>query len=72
MVDASGQFPDGVGFDDVVELKQRLLERKSQFAHCLTEKLVVYASGRTLSPTDRPHVDRIVQELEEKAGASAT
>ncbi len=66
MVDASGQFPDGDGFADVVELKQQLLERKSQFARCLTEKLLVYATGRTLSPIDRPHVDRIVHELEER------
>ena len=66
MVDASGQLTDGTEFKDVVELKQRLLERKSQFAHCLTEKLLVYATGRTLSPTDRPHVNRIVRELEKK------
>lgn len=58
MVDATGQFPDGDGFNDVVELQQRLLERQAQFAHCLTEKLLVYATGRTLSPTDRPHIDR--------------
>ncbi len=66
VVDATGQFPDGDGFADVVELKQQLLERKSQFARCLTEKLLIYATGRTLSPTDRPHVDRIVRDLEQK------
>ena len=66
MVDATGQFPDGDGFADVVELKDRLLERKSQFARCLTEKLLIYSTGRKLSPLDRPHVDRIVRDLEAK------
>jgi len=66
MVDATGQFPDGDGFADVVELKDRLLERKSQFARCLTEKLLIYSTGRKLSPLDRPHVDRIVRDLEKK------
>ncbi|MDF1861381.1 MAG: DUF1592 domain-containing protein [Verrucomicrobiales bacterium] len=66
MVDASGQFPDGTGFKDAIELKSELLERRRQFAHALTEKLLIYGTGRTMTITDRHHIDRIVHDLEEK------
>ncbi len=65
-VDASGQFPDGRGFKDIVELKAHLLNRKHQFAHCLTEKMLTYATGRTMNAVDRPHIDKIVDELEKR------
>ena len=42
-------------------LKKLLAERVDQFAHCLTEKLLAYSTGRTLEAADRPHVDRIVE-----------
>ena len=37
--------------------------KKDQFARCLTEKMLTYATGRMLEPVDRPEVDRIVREL---------
>ncbi|MFT5465781.1 MAG: hypothetical protein ACI8UO_000877 [Verrucomicrobiales bacterium] len=66
VVDASGQLPDGSEFGDVVDLKQLLLARKHQFAHCLTEKLLTYSTGHQMGPADRPHIDSIVHELEER------
>ena len=47
-------------------IKQYLLERPEQFAHCLTEKLMVYGLGRTLNFTDRDDIDLIVETLAEK------
>lgn len=67
-VDASGRLPDGSEFADVVGLKEILLQREEQFAHCLTEKLLMYATGRTMSAADRPHIDQILHQLKEMDG----
>lgn len=63
-VDASGTFPDGQSFEDVREFKTILLSREEQFVRALTEKLLTYASGRTLTAADRPELDRIVKALQ--------
>ena len=60
------ELPEGSEFTDVVDLKALLMERKHQFAHCLTEKLLIYATGRQMGFADRPHIDGIVHDLEEK------
>ena len=61
-IDPAGQLPDGRAFADVAGLKTLLGSRLDQFAHCLTEKLLSYSLGRTLTAADRPHVSRIVAE----------
>lgn len=63
-IDASGELPNGKRFQNVEGLKHILLGQKEQFTRALTVKLLAYASGRHTEPSDRPHVDRIVQELE--------
>ena len=59
-VDASGEMPNGKSFENVVGFKQVLLERREQFVHALTEKLLAYGTGRHARIADRPHVDGIV------------
>lgn len=66
LVDATGAFPDGTEFSDVIDLKNELLVRTHQIAHCLTEKLLIYGTGRTMTVTDRPYIDAIVHQLEEE------
>ncbi len=61
-IDPAGQLPDGRAFADVAGLKTLLGSRLDQFAHCLTEKLLTYSLGRTLTAADRPQVSRIVSE----------
>ena len=46
IVDTTGTLPSGESFDDIAELKQLLLKQKTQFASCLTEKMLTYALGR--------------------------
>lgn len=59
-VDASGELPGGGRFDDVVGLKKLLLTHHGDdFARCLTEKLITYATGRSLEPSDEPTVRAI-------------
>jgi hypothetical protein len=67
-VDTSGKLPSGEAFDDVRDLKKILLGRKQQFAHCLTEKLMMYALGRELTFSDRPQINAILKELDRRGG----
>ncbi len=63
-IDTAGQLPDGTSFQGIADLKQILINRKKQFAKCLTEKMLIYALGRGLEYYDKPTVDRIVTQLE--------
>jgi mono/diheme cytochrome c family protein len=63
-IDASGQLPGGQQFDNVEGLKTILMDRRGQFAKALAEKLLSYAIGRHLQPSDRLHTDRILQQLD--------
>ncbi len=65
-IDASGQLPGGKSFDDIVGFKEVLLEQRGQFTKALTEKMLAYAIGRHLQPSDRPAVDHILAGLDEQ------
>jgi hypothetical protein len=56
-IDTSGELADGTKFSDAVSLKKVLLGRKTQFTKTLTEKLLTYAIGRGIEPTDRCNID---------------
>jgi hypothetical protein len=58
-IDASGTLPDGKSFNGPAELAATLMLQKDAFAQCLTEKMMTFALGRGLEPTDRPEVKRI-------------
>jgi hypothetical protein len=62
-VDASGELPSGETFDNVAGLKKILVQRKDQFAHMLTERLLTYACGRRMEALDEPVVEQIVAAL---------
>jgi hypothetical protein len=61
-IDASGVLIDGTAVTGPQELRAALLRRPDQFVQTLTEKLMTYALGRTLEPTDMPTVRGIVRE----------
>lgn len=65
-VDTSSTLSNGREVKDLADFKAMLLERESQVAHCLTEKLMIYATGRLLEASDRGEIDRIVSELKMK------
>ena len=54
---------NGDKIKDIVEFKQMLMDRKELVARCLTEKMLIYATGRKLEATDRGEVNRLVAEL---------
>ena len=65
-IDAGGGFPDGTTFSGPAGLKDVLLSKKREFCRCLTEKMMIFALGRGLEPTDRPTIERIVGRREEE------
>jgi mono/diheme cytochrome c family protein len=60
-IDASGVLLDGTKMDGVVSLRQALLRRPDVLVGTMTEKLLTYALGRGLSPSDMPAVRAIVK-----------
>jgi len=50
-VDASGALVDGTPFNGVVELRQGLLQRPEAFRTTITEKLLVYSSTGSVTPS---------------------
>jgi hypothetical protein len=63
-VDSSSVLPNGREVQNLTEYKAMLLEREPQVVHCLTEKMLTYATGRLLEVGDRGEVNRIVSEME--------
>ncbi|MEQ1897828.1 MAG: DUF1592 domain-containing protein [Vicinamibacterales bacterium] len=61
-VDASGALPDGSKFDGLAGFRQMLLRDPEVFSGTVTRKLLIYALGRGLEPTDMPAVRRIVRD----------
>lgn len=71
-VDASGELLDGRTFNGFDEFKNRLLEDQSGIAHCLTEKLLTFGTGRELGFSDRQGVEEIVKQLHENGDGLKT
>jgi hypothetical protein len=65
-IDTKGTLPGGVKVDGPAQLRQVLLSKKDQFVRCLAEKLLIYALGRGLTPSDDPAVAAIVKETASK------
>jgi mono/diheme cytochrome c family protein len=65
-VDATGKLPGGEAFNGPKELKAVLLKRKPRFVENLAEKMLVFALGRELQPSDAPAVKTITAEMSRK------
>jgi mono/diheme cytochrome c family protein len=61
-IDAQGQLLDGTSVSGPVELRQALLRQPEIFVGMFVEKMLIYALGRGLSPSDMPVVRGIVRE----------
>lgn len=61
-IEASDTFADGRHFADVAEFKNLLLAHPEQIARCLTEKLMVYATGHPVGFSDHQAVNQIVAQ----------
>jgi hypothetical protein len=63
-IQAGGTLPNGAGFSTPAQLKSLLLADLPEFTRALTEKMLIYATGRGLEPGDRPVVRDIVSKME--------
>jgi hypothetical protein len=61
-VDANGVLADGRKINGPLELRQAILSRPAAFTTAVTERLMIYALGRGLEPSDMPVVRRIVKQ----------
>jgi hypothetical protein len=61
-VESGDTLADGRTFSDITEFKKLLLDRPEQIARCVTEKLMIYATGHPISFSDHSEIDRIVTE----------
>ena len=59
---ASGQLVDGTTVDSPAALGKALTSNPEQFVQTMTEKLLMYALGRTVEYYDMPLVRRIVRD----------
>lgn len=61
-IDASGQLVDGTILDGPATLRRALLNRSDVFVRTTTEKLLTYATGRSLTFADMPVVRAIARD----------
>ena len=62
-IDTTTTLSTGESITDIVEFKQMLKQRRIQIVQCLVTKMLTYAIGRRLDPTDRGELDKIVKLL---------
>jgi len=56
-------LPNGKSFSTPAELRQLLLSSLPEFEHCLSQKMLTYALGRGLGPSDRNTVAEIDRRM---------
>jgi len=61
-IDTGGVLADGTKVDGPVALRNAILSRPDAFATILTERLMTYALGRGVEPSDMPVVRAIVKK----------
>ncbi|MBN1240323.1 MAG: DUF1592 domain-containing protein, partial [Gammaproteobacteria bacterium] len=65
VIDAAAELPDGTPVESPDDLREALMRRPEQFVQTFTERLLMYALGRTIDYRDMPAVRRIVREAAE-------
>jgi hypothetical protein len=61
-IDASAVLPDGTKVAGVDDLRRALVSHPEQFVQTLTEKLMTFATGRTVTWRDMPTIRAIVRD----------
>jgi hypothetical protein len=65
-VDAAGELPGGETFTGMAGFQQHLLASQDRVARCVAEKLLVFATGRTMGYSDRSEIDGLVAQSKVK------
>ena len=61
-LDTAGALADGTKINGPVALREAILGRPDAFATVITDRMLTYALGRGLEPSDMPVVRRIVKK----------
>jgi hypothetical protein len=61
-IDSAGVLADGTKVDGPVAMREAILKRPEAFATVITTRLMTYALGRGLEPSDMPIVRKIVKK----------
>jgi hypothetical protein len=61
-IDANGVLADGTKVNGPADLRQAILSRPEAFVTVITGRMMIYALGRGLEPSDMPVVRRIVRQ----------
>jgi len=59
-IDSSAAIPGGRRFAGAAGLRDMLLDRREEFAHAFTERLMTYALGREIEARDQPAIREIL------------
>lgn len=62
LIDSSGSLPDGKEISGLADLESGIMERPEMFVGTLAEKLLTFALGRGIEPTDAPAIRGIVRQ----------
>ncbi|MFT6576757.1 MAG: hypothetical protein ACJA16_004966 [Akkermansiaceae bacterium] len=67
-VEQHGAFKDGTSFQTFDEFRQLLLKDDDLITRSLTQKLLIYASGRPFTLADRPSLNQVLQKNQKNPG----
>ena len=65
-IDPSGKFHKGPKFANFLEMRDRIHDRKADFARNFTEAIIGYGLGRSYAFTDQELANRILASAEKK------
>ena len=66
VIDSTGGLPDGSELSGIDDLEDHLSQRPNLLAYCIAEKLVTYALGRGVEPSDARYIREIVSRAAEQ------
>ncbi len=67
-IDPSGVLPDGTEILGYTDLKRWIVQHIDLFGQCLSEKLMIYATGRIPSYAEKQEIKQIVAKVEKTKG----
>ena len=65
-VDAAGELSTGTKFAGMPDFQNLLLADQDRVARCITEKLLIFATGRSMGFSDRGEIDKLVAQSKVK------
>tara|TARA_B100001123_G_scaffold441464_1_gene582692 strand:- start:5624 stop:6070 length:447 start_codon:yes stop_codon:yes gene_type:complete len=62
-VESAGKLADRTKLEDITDLKKYLREDIAPFAECISEKLLTYATGRSMNCSDHKLIRDVVKDV---------